>query len=128
MSYDNFDQHSGYENQWFTRRGTKSSRASDLWSVPESHAVSEDPDCDYEEDQSCVYQNQAPIDGVNHDPVQDGYCASGVHYDDGSTQDGASKPQGNNILAVCTQYVSWLTLKTAPAPADTSSSLHDRVE
>jgi hypothetical protein len=109
-------------------RDTKSSQASDLWSIPESRAVSEDPDCKFEEDRSYVYDNQAPIDGANHETAPDGYCTSGVHCEDGSALDGVFNPPGNNILDVCTQYASWLTLKTPPAPADTSCSLHDRLE
>ena len=115
MSYDHLDQHSGYENQWFTRRDTRLSRASDLWSVPESRAVSENPDCDYEEDQSYVYENQAPLDGASRDPAQNGYCASGVHYDDGSAQDGAFTPPAKEILDICTQYVSgWPSKRPQP--------------
>ncbi|KAJ5318292.1 hypothetical protein N7476_004712 [Penicillium atrosanguineum] len=102
MSYDNPDQHPGYESQWSEIRDTKSPPVANLWSVPDHGTASEDADCDYEEDLSYVDESQAPIDNGNHNRVQDGYWVSGVHYDSGSAQDGASKPPENEIIAICT--------------------------
>jgi hypothetical protein len=115
MSYNDLDQHLGYETQWTTIRNTS---VAHLWTAPEHGAASEDADGDYEEDLSCLDESQAPIDDGNHDPVQDGYWVSGVHYDSGSAQDGASKPPGNDIVAICTQYVSRLMPRAAMASAD----------
>ena len=118
MSYDNPDQHPGYETQWSKIRDTKSTPVANLWNIPEHDAAPEDADCDYKEDLSCVDESQAPIDNGNHDPVQDGYWVSGVHYHSASAQDGASKPLGNNIVAICTQYVSRLMPRSAIVTAN----------
>jgi hypothetical protein len=85
-------------------RDTKSPRAPEPWSVPEYRAVSEDPDCDYEEDPDEAY---ARIDTGNQDPEEDGYWASGDHYGGGSAQERASELPGI-FGPVCTEYVSLL--------------------